>query len=71
MDGMTKETEQDCSEKQARERFEAALRGGMGTSPTPHAEMKLGNSKAKKTVYSRPIVRLAEQRRQVSHGRQR
>jgi hypothetical protein len=40
------------STREAKERFEAALRGGMGTSPKPHNEMKLGKPRNKKTKAS-------------------
>jgi len=34
---------------EAQERFEAALRGALKTSPKPHAEMKWGKPRSKKS----------------------
>lgn len=45
----TKPTDQ-YSAKEAAARFEAALRGGMGGSPKPHDEMKLGKPRGKKVA---------------------
>jgi len=43
---MAKSASESYSEKEAQERFEAALRSGLNTQPKPHSEMKLGKRKA-------------------------
>jgi hypothetical protein len=45
---MSKKSEDQYGEQEAKKRFEAALRGGMGTSPKPHDEMKLGKPRGGK-----------------------
>jgi hypothetical protein len=45
---MPGKSDDQFTEKEAKARFEAALRGGMKTSPKPHDEMKLGKPRGKK-----------------------